>query len=86
MIRIRKWNPQNAALKFSVHCDSKGLTGNWKCENVGPFSDNRNDAGDFAIAAGWIIFRHKWYCPQCQSDGFIPGHLARPPLAEQAKS
>lgn len=72
MIRIRKWHSDRSTRNFSVRCDSKGRTGDWSCENLGPISQDRDDAGNIAKAAGWIVAHNKWYCPECQRDGFVP--------------
>ena len=69
MIRL---SSDRSARMFCVHCDSKGRTGYWSCENHGPESQNRDKAGDIAKASGWTVARNKWYCPECQRDGFIP--------------
>jgi hypothetical protein len=72
MIRLK---PDRSTRRFSVCCDSKGRTGYWTCENLGPESENRDEAGDLAKASGWTVVRNKWYCPECQRDGFV----AKPP-------
>jgi hypothetical protein len=72
MVRIRKWKSDRRERDFSVCCDSNGRTGCWSCENLGPASPDRDLASEHARAAGWIMVRHKWYCPECQRDGFVP--------------
>jgi hypothetical protein len=72
VIRIRKPHPNSSTRTYSVCCDSKGQTGCWSCENLGPESLVRDDAAKAAKAAGWIVARNKWYCPECQRDGFSP--------------
>jgi hypothetical protein len=69
MIRLKS---HRAARIFCVRCDSKGRSGYWSCDNLGPESHNRDEAGDLATAIGWIVARNKWYCPECQRDGFVP--------------
>jgi hypothetical protein len=76
MVRIRKLQSEGHR-EFSVRCDSKGRTGHWSCENLGPATPDRDDASERAKDAGWIVARNKWYCPDCQRDGFAP-EPARP--------
>ena len=78
MIRIRKWKSDCTTPKFAVRCDSKGRTGYWSCENLAPASDDRDEAANVAKMAGWIVARNKWYCPECQRDGFVPQRAAAP--------
>jgi len=59
--------------QFPVLCASKGRTGHWKCENYGPEATTREEAREQAKASGWVeAGRNKWYCPECQRDGFVP--------------
>jgi hypothetical protein len=58
--------------RFVIRCDSKGRSGSWECENLSPPSENRDVACECAKGTGWIMFRGKWYCPECQRDGFVP--------------
>jgi hypothetical protein len=71
MIRLTKFQPGHVR-SYAVCCDSKGRSGYWSCENLGPESCGRDSAGESAKAAGWIVARGKWYCPDCQRDGFVP--------------
>jgi hypothetical protein len=77
MIRIKERKSDRSARTFSVSCDSKGQTGYWSCENLGPVSCHRDKAGDLAKAAGWTVARNKWYCPECHRDGFVPQQARR---------
>jgi hypothetical protein len=72
MIRVMKCQSDRPTRSYSVRCDSKGRTGYWECENLGPASPERDYAGHCARSAGWIMVRQKWYCPECQRDGFVP--------------
>jgi hypothetical protein len=76
MIQIKKWQSKSSARTFSVRCDSKGRTGYWSCENLSPVANHRDEAASLAKAAGWIATRTKWYCPECQRDGFVPKSAA----------
>jgi hypothetical protein len=69
MIRLKS---DRSARIFCVRCDSKGRSGYWSCDNLGPESHSRDNAGDLATATGWIVAHNKWYCPECQRDGFVP--------------
>jgi hypothetical protein len=84
MVRIRKWQPDNSARAYSVCCDSTGRSGHWSCENLGPASDCRDGACEAAKDAGWLSVGGKWYCPQCQRDGFAPAPKRARPLQLQA--
>ena len=77
MFRIKQWRSDPSTRSFAVRCDSKGLTGCWSCENLGPVSHDRDDAGNIAKAVGWIVAHSKWYCPECQRDGFVPKPATR---------
>ena len=74
MIRVSKWlyGKDNSFRKYAACCDSKGRSGDWTCENRGPKGDSHDAAGENAKAAAWIVARRKWYCPDCQRDGFAP--------------
>lgn len=72
MVRISKTQPANSITEYSVRCDSTGRTGGWKCENLAPRAVSRDAACGFANAVGWTVVGSKWYCPQCQCDGFVP--------------
>jgi hypothetical protein len=74
MIRLKKWHwgKDNSFRRYAACCDSKGRSGYWSCENLGPESGSRVAAGENAKAAGWLVARGKWFCPDCQRDGFVP--------------
>lgn len=65
--------------QFFAKCDCTGLKGRWQCENSGPTRDDKDDAKQAAIRAGWARISNRWYCPACQLD-----HLAPRPAAQMA--
>jgi hypothetical protein len=85
MVRIKKWKSDCTTPNYSVRCDSKGRSGYWSCENLAPAADHRGNAANVAKLAGWIVTDYKWYCPECQRDGFVPHRAAVPRDPHQAQ-
>jgi hypothetical protein len=69
---IKTYHKSKGERLYFVLCDSTGITHTWQCENRGPDGVDRHEAQWRAGAGGWRKFGRKWFCPDCQRDGFAP--------------